>query len=134
MKTLALAAGIFLAVGAPAAFAQEDCGLCDTEVVMNAPTAKCFLDQYSDLEQRSGTAVVVDLSACKVPEIKERGVIEALPNPLQAIPMAPSTEFMLSRAQLGCLREKLDDPALVLDPSATIKLDACDGKATGKTN
>jgi hypothetical protein len=32
---------------------------------------------------------------------------------------------MISRAQLGCLKKKLEEPGLVLDPSAKIELGGC---------
>ena len=37
----------------------------------------------------------------------------------------PDLEFMLSRAQLDCLKAKLEDPAIDLDPSAKIDLASC---------
>ncbi|EFG8200448.1 hypothetical protein BMB17_005716, partial [Escherichia coli] len=113
------------AAAAAPALADEACGLCDSEVVMNTATAKCFLDQYATLEQGAGAAVAVDLSGCKGPEVLQRGVVEPLPSAQASIASAPTSEFMLSRAQMSCLRQKLQEPGLVLDPTATIKLDAC---------
>lgn len=123
-------AGLVLG-GTFAALAQEEpCGLCDEEVTINAPLARCFLDQYAEFEKKTSAAVAVDLSACQSSDVKQRGVIEALPS-AQAMAVEPTMQFMISRKQLGCLKEKLEEPGLVLDPSATIKLDACDGQTTG---
>lgn len=122
------AATTFLLLGlGTTAFAQEECGLCAEEVVMTPSLAKCFLAQYAALEGSTGAAIAVDLSECASAQPVERDVVEALPSPMASAP-APEMEFMVSRRQLGCLREKLQDPGLVLDPSATIKLDACNGQ------
>lgn len=131
-RFLALTLGLVLAPMA-SVHAQEACGLCAKEVVMTSAMAKCFLAQYEALEDAKGSAVVVDLSTCATEGPTERGVVEALPS-AQAMPPQPELEFIVARSQLGCLKEKLQEPGLVLDPSATIKLDACNGQATGKTN
>jgi hypothetical protein len=130
---LRIATALALMASVSAASAQEDCGLCAKEVVMTSAMAKCFLEQYQMLEIANGAAVVVDLSTCPSTGVTERGVVEALPS-AQATAPQPELEFILARSQLACLKEKLQDPALKLDPSATIKLDACNGQATGKTN
>lgn len=128
MKLRMIIAGLLLVVSYPAMAQEEPCGLCDEEVTMNAQLAQCFLAQYRDLEQRTSAAVAVDLSAC--PQVKDRGVVAALPT-AQAAAVEPTLEFMASRKQLSCLKEKLEEPGLVLDPSATIKLDACNGQTSG---
>lgn len=102
-----------------AALAEEPCGLCAREIVTNSTLAGCFLDEYETFARKANGAVVVDLSNCA-----SRGVVEALPSPSKA-PAEPDVQFMLSRAQLDCLKKKLEEPGLVLDPSATIELEAC---------
>lgn len=130
MKRLALAA-LLSALAYPALAQDESCGLCDQEVTMNASLARCFLDRYAELDGKKGIALAVDLSACKSDsQVLQRGIVEALPS-AQASPVEPTMQFMISRKQLGCLKEKLEEPGLVLDPSATIKLDACNGQTTG---
>lgn len=116
-----IAAGLLLFAGVTgAAIAQETCGLCQNEVVTNGELAKCFLGEYEKLAQQSGAAVAVDLNNCEV----SRGVVEALPTPNSGV-IEPDLEFMVSRSQLECLKRKLEEPGLVLDPTATIALDAC---------
>ena len=99
---------------------HAQCGLCDTQVVINSDLASCFLSEFPQLAARDGAAVAVDLSNCGT----SRGVVEALPEPTLG-DEAPDTEFMLSRAQLNCLKEKLEAPDIVLDPTATIELKDC---------
>lgn len=118
--TIAAAAAIGFFASGTLAVAQETCGLCDTEIVTNSDLAQCFLAQYQQLAEKENGAIVVDLSACE----ESRGVVEALPSPKIGA-KEPSTKFMLSREQLDCLKTKLEDPNLVLDPSATIELDSC---------
>lgn len=125
----ALIAGLLL-FATPALAQNTECGLCDEQVTMTAPMAKCFLGQVAELEKGTSTAVAVDLSSCQAGAV-DRGVVEALPSAQAATPVEPTMQFMLARRQISCLKEKLQDPALVLDPSATIKLDACNGQATG---
>ena len=103
-----------------AAFAQDDCGLCEKEIVTNSSLADCFLSEYQKLATQSGAVVVVDLNNCE----ESRGVVEALPTPNSGT-APPDLEFMVSRSQLDCLKRKLEEPGLVLDPTATIALDAC---------
>lgn len=100
--------------------ADAQCGLCDTEVVVNSELATCFLSEFPLLAERSGEAVAVDLSNCGT----SRGVVEALPSPNLGS-VEPDTQFMLSRSQLTCLKEKLEAPGLVLNPTATIELKDC---------
>ncbi len=111
-----LAGGLLLIVNASA---QEACGLCAKQVVINSELATCFLDQYDQFAKTSSDAVVVDLSSCA-----SRGVVEALPSPNKA-PAEPDMQFIVSRPQLACLKRQLEAPGVVLDPSATIKLDSC---------
>lgn len=129
MKALAASTAALVMALTPA-LAEDACGLCASEVVMTSSLAKCFLSQYAALEESGGAAIVVDLSSCASAEPVQRGVVEALPSPM-ASEATPETEFIVSRGQLGCLKEKLQEPGLVLDPSATIKLDACDGQTSG---
>lgn len=113
-----------LAVGTAALFAgsavaaENDCGLCDKEVVIDAELASCFLEHYQEFAAKGGT-VVVDLSECA-----SRGIVNILPGP-GGQTQQPDTSFLVSQAQLDCLKKKLEDPALVLDPTATIDLESC---------
>jgi len=117
-KVAALAvASAFLATTAAA---QDSCGLCDKVIVTNSDLAACFLAKYQELESADKNAVVVDLSDC--PET--RGVVEALPPPGVTV-AEPDVQFMLSKDQLACLKRKLEEPGLVLDPSAKIDLGSC---------
>lgn len=117
MRPLAvgLMASLFAASGVAA---QTDCGLCDKEVVIDADLATCFLERYAELARGTDSTVVVDLSDCTT-----RGIVEALPGPDSG--SQPDTEFMVSQEQLTCLKKKLEDPGLVLDPSAKIDLESC---------
>lgn len=99
--------------------ADEACGLCSQSIVTNSSLADCFLEQYDQLKKEDGAAIAVDLSDCG-----SRGIIEALPSPDAAV-VAPDTQFMLSRGQLDCLKKKLEEPGLVLDPSVKIELGSC---------
>lgn len=112
-----MAAGL---LGISAAAAQESCGLCDKEIVTNSDLASCFLADYPELAGKTDGAVVVDLSQCP----QSRGVVEALPSP-NISTEEPDVKFMVSRAQLACLKRKLEEPGLVLDPSARIDLGSC---------
>jgi hypothetical protein len=122
-----LAAAGACAIGllvAGAAFADEACGTCDKEIVTTKELADCFLDQYDQLAQGSNGAILIDLSACP----QSRGVVEALAGPAAGATepvVEPSLRFMLSRTQLACLKRKLEDPAVELDPSAKIELESC---------
>ena len=102
------------------AAAGATCGLCDTEIVINSDLATCFLEQYDELAEQDEPAIVVDLSDCP----GSRGIVEALPSPISTVE-EPDTEFMISPAQLECLKKKLEDPDIELDPSATIDLGSC---------
>jgi hypothetical protein len=113
----ALLAGLVFVSSANAA---EPCGLCDEEIVTNSVLASCFLDEYQQFAAKANGAVVVDLSNCEA----FRGVIEPLPTPGIEVE-EPDVRFMLTRTQLDCLKGKLEQPGLVLDPSAKIQLDSC---------
>ncbi len=118
-KAVSLAvASAFLTTATVAA--QESCGLCDKVIVTNSDLAACFLAKYQELQSAGKGAIVVDLSEC--PE--SRGVVEALPPPGVTVE-EPDLQFMVSPAQLACLKKKLEEPGLVLDPSAKIDLESC---------
>jgi hypothetical protein len=112
---IGLMASMFAASGVAA---QTECGLCEKEVVINADLATCFLERYGEISRGTDATVVVDLSDCTT-----RGIVEALPGP-DAGP-EPDTMFMVSQEQLECLKQKLEDPDLVLDPAAKIDLESC---------
>jgi len=102
--------------------AEEACGICDKTIVTNTELATCFLDEYPSLADASDAVIVVDLSGCET----TRGGLEALPGPdTTGSALEPDTQFMISRAQLDCLKRKLEEPGLVLDPSAQIELASC---------
>jgi hypothetical protein len=117
----ALCAAAMLLPGA--ALAEEACGLCNKEVVTNAELADCFLAQYETLAAGGDAVIVVDLSQCE----SSRALAEALPSPVAGSEPAlePDFQFMVSRAQLDCLKRKLEEPGVVLDPSARIDLNSC---------
>lgn len=115
--SLAVASAFLMAT---AAAAQDSCGLCDKVIVTNSDLATCFLAKYQELESAGKDLIAVDLSEC--PE--SRGVVEALPPPGVTVE-EPSVKFMVSPAQLACLKRKLEEPGLVLDPSAKIDLESC---------
>lgn len=120
-KSAAAVSGLLaLLMSASAAFADDPCGLCDKEIVTNSALATCFLDQYQQFAAKANGAVVVDLSNCEV----SRGVIEPLPTPAEAV-VEPDVQFLLTHAQLICLKTKLEQPGIVLDPTAKIALDSC---------
>ncbi|MBN9070724.1 MAG: hypothetical protein J0H34_03810 [Rhizobiales bacterium] len=97
----------------------QDCGLCAKEVTVNSDLATCFLQEYGRLSKGDSKAVAVDLSECG-----SRGVLEPLPAPKLG-EREPDTKFIITRAQLDCLKAKLEEPDLVLDPAATIELSSC---------
>lgn len=113
-----------MTIAAATAGAEENCGTCAKEIVTNAELAACFLDNYDEFAGTDNGAVFIDLSAvCP----QSRGVFEALAGPSSGEPatVEPSLKFMLSRAQLACLKQKLETPGVKLDPSATIELGSC---------
>jgi hypothetical protein len=120
--TVAGAGLLVVGLAAASARAETACGLCNTEIVTNSELAGCFLDDYQNLASKDGAVIVVDLSGCEI----SRGGLEALPSPTQTGPaLEPDLQFMLSRVQLDCLKQKLEQPGLVLDPSARIELAGC---------
>ena len=119
-RIVAAGAGVMAGLFVVAAGAAEPCGLCDSEIVTNSALAECFLGEYQQLADKANGAVVVDLSHCEA----SRGVVEALPVPGTVVE-EPDVKFMLTRAQLDCLKKKLEQPDLVLDPSVKIDLGSC---------
>lgn len=112
-------AALLAVLPVPAASAQ--CAICDKEVVLDRPLAQCFLDRYGELAASDRPVIAVDLEACTE---TGRGVVEAL-SPPGAARLGPSRRFMVSRAQLQCLHERLTDGELDLDPAARIDLEDC---------
>ena len=117
-RTVAIVVAAVFSISSAAA--GPTCGICDTEIVINSELASCFLEQYDKLPKLDEKAIVVDLSDCA----ESRGIVEALPSAGLTV-QEPDTEFMISPAQLACLKAKLEDPNIKLDPSATIDLGAC---------
>ena len=119
------AGGIVLLGGAlvagPLHALDASCGICATEITLDEPLAACFLDRYHDYSAEDGMAVAVRLDDCPT----DRGVVEALSSP-GAGSIAPDTRFLLTRTQLACLKERLEQPGIVLDPSVTVQLDDCE--------
>lgn len=116
------AACLVFALLPPLPALAEDCGLCDKEVVTNAELAECFLKEYEKFAAGDALVIVVDLSQCE----QSRRLAEALPSPIQPEGAGePDFQYMLSREQLACLKQKLEQPGLVLDPSARIELASC---------
>jgi hypothetical protein len=116
-KGTALLAGLVLA---STAGAEDPCGLCDREIVINSALATCFLDHYQQFADRANGAIVVDLTDCE----EARGVVEPLATPGAEVE-EPDVQFMLTKLQLNCLKAKLEQPDIKLDPSARIELDSC---------
>lgn len=101
--------------------AQAECGLCASSVVVNSTLANCFLEKFPEISARAGEAVAIDLGDCE----QERGVVAALRGPQVPATEAPSLRFILSPAQIACLKQKLEQPGVVLDPALKIDLGAC---------
>ncbi len=116
-----VAAGLFALASASALAAEAPCGICARAVVTNSSLAACFLAKYPELERRTNGAVAVDLSDCE----QDRGVVAALPGPRLSPREEPDLQFILSASQLACLKARLEEPGLALDPSARIDLDKC---------
>ena len=110
-----------LAAGLAVGTAQAACGLCASSVTTNTDLAACFLDRFDDYAARDGQAVAVDLEDCET----ERGVVEALAGPTGS-QVEPDLRFILSKAQLACFKERIEDPDIELDPAAVIRLDDCE--------
>jgi hypothetical protein len=122
LRLTALVAGVAMSgLCAANAFAAT-CGLCNTDIVMTSELAECFLKDYQTFASVFGEVVVVDLTSCET----SRGGLEALPGPTRLdTTREPDTQFMIPRAQLDCLKKKLEEPGLVLDPSTRIELASC---------
>lgn len=115
-------AGVLLAVamaGVQPVVAEDKCGLCASSIVIDSALAACFLERYPQLSKRNGF-VAVNLEDCEA----ERGVVAAL-RPPRAGEEPPTLRFIASLAQLACIKAKLEEPGVVLDPSLTIDLEAC---------
>ena len=119
-KALTMALGLTAALSVGTAAGAESCGLCDTSVTTNASLAACFLERFDDYAGRTSPAIVVDLSDCPM----DRGVVEALSSPADA-GIELDTEFIVTRPQLECLKTRVEDPEIDLDPHATIDLGDC---------
>lgn len=98
----------------------ETCPICARSVVTNSDLATCFLEKYGETTTGGEGAVAVDLTRCE----RSRSIVQALPDPTMRIE-EPDTRFLLSRGQIECLRQKLEEPGLVLDPQARIDLGSC---------
>lgn len=116
MLGAALAAMLAASAGSAAA-----CGLCAASVTLDPGLAACLLERFDGYAARDGAAIAVDLGDCET----ERGVVEALSSPTGAT-VEPDIRFLVTRQQLQCLKERIEDPAATLDPYATIRLDDCE--------
>ena len=119
----AIGAGLLAGLAAFAgAAAAEPCGLCDETIVTNSALAQCFLDEYPFLAGKAGGPIVVDLSACE----QQRSIVPPLGSSGEQVPEPePSVQFVVTRTQLECLKTRLEQKDVELDPSATIELDTC---------
>ena len=114
-----LLAGLFFTASTQAE--EPPCVICATQVVVNSALASCFLDEYQQLARDANGAVAVDLSGCAT----DRGIVPGLKMPGTQT-KEPDVSFMVTKRQLGCLKAKLEQPDLVLDPSVTIDLGSCE--------
>lgn len=122
LRIVAVGALALASFAASVAFAQEACGLCARSVVVNSASAACFLEKYEEFAGRkSANAIAIDLEGCEA----ERGVVAALRGPRTADAEQPSLRFIVSAAQLACLKQRLETPAAPLDPSLKIDLASC---------
>ena len=112
LSALLLLAGPALAAG--------PCGICNDRVVTNSALAQCFLDEYPFLAGRTSSAIVVDLSACE----QERSIVAPLAAP-DVPAVEPDLTFVVTKPQLDCLKDRLEQKGLTLDPVATIDLESC---------
>lgn len=119
-RQIAIAISITLGVAQGSAAADGACGLCAKSVVVNSALAGCFLEKYPQFSSRSSSAVAINLEDCE----QERSVVSALRGP-NASGAEPSRKFFLSLSQLACLKQKLEEPGIELDPSAQIDLGDC---------
>jgi hypothetical protein len=118
-RAATLATAVAIGLSQPV-LAQEGCGLCAKEIVIDSALAACFLERYPQLSGRNGAAVAVNLEDCET----SRGVVAAL-RPPQVGVTPPTLRFIASLAQLACIKARLEEPGIVLDPSLTIDLQAC---------
>ena len=120
----AFAAGVLaagLALAATPAWTQT-CGLCARQVVINPSLAACLLRDYEVLSTGDdGGAIAIDLTGCE----QQRGIVEALPSAAAGQP-EPDLRFLVSRRQLDCLKNTIEQPGTVVDPVTTIDLSACE--------
>ena len=116
-KTVSIVVAAVFSISSSAAGAT--CGLCDTEIVINSDLATCFLERYDEFAQTEDPAIIIDLSDCE-----SRGIVDPLPSANLEVD-EPDTQFMISPNHLDCLRKKLEDPEIELDPSVTIDLSSC---------
>lgn len=121
-RLTALVTGVAMSSFCAANAMAAACGLCNTDVVMTSELADCFLKDFQTFAAESGEIVVVDLTACET----SRGGLEALPGPTPSeTTREPDKQFMIPHAQLDCLKKKLEEPGLVLDPATRIELASC---------
>lgn len=121
-RQLAVAVSMLIGAAQSTATAEDACGLCARSVVINSALARCFLEKYPQFASRTSSAVAINLDDCETET--ERSVVPALRGP-SASAGEPSRKFFLSLPQLVCLKRKLEDPGIDLDPSAQIDLGDC---------
>lgn len=121
-QLLSAAMAMVLTVAAVPALSVEPCGLCAREVAINPLLAACLLERYAVLATRGNGVIAVDLSDCE----RDRGIVASLPSVGQSTDDEPDLQFMLSRAQLDCLKIQLEKPGLVRDPLTRIDLGGCE--------
>lgn len=125
MVTRPLAVAISIMLGASSGVAAADdgaCGLCAKSVVVNSALAGCFLEKYPLFSAKTAAAVAINLEDCETEST--RSVVSPLRGP-NASDAEPSKKFFLSLPQLVCLKRKLEEPGIELDPSAQIDLGDC---------
>lgn len=115
-----LVAGLFLVASA---YAEDPCGVCNDEVVVSAALANCFLEKYQQFADKTAGVVAVDLSDCPA-ERDIYGVVVPLPQPGIEI-TEPDLKFMVTKGQLACIKIRLEQPGLVIDPLLKIDLASC---------
>ena len=118
-------ASMVAAIAFPMPQAVAGCLICDREIVLDTPLAACFLDRYGTLQSQDRAVIMVDLSDCPAGAARDRGVVEALSMP-KGGQREVSVQFVVSRGQLACLRERLEAEGASLDPAALFALDDCE--------
>lgn len=119
--------GVGLLAGASwatAAIAEEPCGVCNEEIVVDEALANCFLEKYQQLADKNGAVVAVDLSDCPEGSRDVTGVIAPLAAPGGEVE-EPDVRFMVTKGQLACIKNKLEEPGVVIDPMLKIDLANC---------